>query len=87
MENSQTILADLYNWCFSVDPDTINEDAATSADGSNIVSIYQSMDPNSPNVWCVNARSESYNITSFEDDLSVCIDNFKQAWTNKDNPI
>ena len=87
MENSQTILADLYNWCFSIDPDAINEDAATSADGINIVTIYQSTDPNTPNVWCVSGRSEFYNITAFEENLSNSIDNFKQAWTNKDNAV
>ena len=85
MENSQTVLTDLYNWCFSADPDAISEDAATSADGINIVTIYQSTDLNAPSVWCVSARSELYNITAFEDNLSNCIDNFKQAWATKDS--
>lgn len=85
MENSEIVLTDLYNWCFSVPPDTVTVDTASSTDGINIVTIYQSTDLNAPIVWCVGAQSEFYKITSFEDNLSVCIDNFKDAWTNKAN--
>jgi len=87
MEYSESVLTDLYLWCFSAPADTVTDGSASSADGVYVVSIHQRETPDSSLVWCVGAQSESYNVTSFEADLAPCIDIFKQAWTNKDNPV
>jgi hypothetical protein len=85
MEYSESVLTDFYAWCFYLSPDVVTANSAASADGKNVTSIYQSQTPDVPLVWCVSAQSESCHITSFEADLSTCIETFKQAWTNKDN--
>lgn len=87
MQYSESVLTDLYLWCFSVPADIITDGSASSADGLHVVTIHQSEIPDTSLVWCVGAQSESYNITSFEINLSSCIDMFKQAWTDKDNPV
>jgi hypothetical protein len=87
MEYSESILTELYTWCFEVSPDTIVGNTATLADTVGSVTIYQSLDSNNTNVWCVSASSDTTIITAFEVDLSTGIDNFKSAWTNRNNPI
>ena len=87
MEYSESILVDFYTWCFSVSPDVIAANSASSSDGTNVVSIIYNTTPDTSPVWVVSAQSAIYNIASFEVDLSTCIENFKQAWTNKDNQV
>jgi hypothetical protein len=86
MEYSESILTELYTWCFQVSPDTVvgNEASLTGSVGS--VTIYESTDPNAPNVWCVSASSDATTITAFEVDLAIGIENFKSAWTDRNNP-
>lgn len=86
MEYSESTLIELYTWCFEVAPDLINSNSASSTDGVNVASIYQADVPDGPAVWCVSAQSESTTITSFEVDLASCIELFKQAWTDRNNP-
>lgn len=85
MEYSESILVDFYTWCFTVSPDLITTNSASSTDGLNVASIYQAEVPAAPTVWCVSAQSESTTITSFEVDLASCIEMFKRAWSQKDN--
>lgn len=85
MEYSESILTDLYLWLFATSPDTIINGVASSTDGTKVASINQSEMPDTSLVWCVGGQSESYNITSFEVDLALGINNFKDAWTNKGN--
>ncbi len=87
MEFTETTLIDLYTWCFELAPDTIADNIASSAGSVGSATIYQSVEPGSPNVWCVSASSDTTIITAFEVDLAICIDNFKSAWTNRNNPI
>ena len=86
MEYSESTLIELYTWCFQVAPDLITSNSASSTDGINLATIYQAEVPSGPAVWCVSAQSESTTITSFEVDLGSCIELFKQAWTDRNNP-
>jgi hypothetical protein len=83
MEYSQSILTELYTWCFEEAPDTITSNVASLTGNPNFVSIYQSQVPDSSMVWCVSASSETTTITAFETDLSTSIDNFKSAWATQ----
>lgn len=85
MEYSESLLTDLYFWLFSKNPDTIINGVASSTDGINVASINQVEMPDTSLVWCVGGQSEFTKITAFEVDLTFGIDNFKQAWTNRDN--
>jgi hypothetical protein len=87
MEYSESILTELYTWCFEVSPDTVIGNEASLAGSVGSATIYQSVEPGSPNVWCVSASSDTTIITAFEVDLATAIDNFKSAWTDRNNPI
>jgi hypothetical protein len=86
MEYSESILTELYTWCFEVSPDTVIGNEASLAGSVGSATIYQSVEPGSPNVWCVSASSDTTIITAFEVDLATAIDNFKSAWTDRNNP-
>lgn len=87
MEYSESVLIDLYTWCFGFPPDTITGNSVSSASGTNSVSVYQNEMPDTSMVWCVSVQSEFTKITSFEVDMASCIEIFKQAWTNKDSTL
>ena len=85
MELTETVLTDLYTWCFELAPDTIADNTASLAGSVGSVTIYESTDPNAPNVWCVSASSDATIITAFEVDLAIAIENFKSAWADRNN--
>ncbi|NDB81877.1 MAG: hypothetical protein EB127_03890 [Alphaproteobacteria bacterium] len=86
MEYSQSVLVDLYTWCFSVAPDNVSGNLATSTDGSFSLDINQETDSYGILVWCVKAIDPNCTITSFEVDLAICIDIFKAAWLIRQTP-
>jgi hypothetical protein len=87
MEFTETTLIDLYTWCFELAPDTIVDNTASLSGSVGSVTIYQSADSDGTDVWCVSASSDATIITAFEVDLATGIDNFKSAWTNRNNLI
>jgi hypothetical protein len=87
MEYSESILVELYTWCFEVSPDTVVGNTASLAGTVGSVSIYEAETSDGSMVWCVSGESGTSTITAFEVDLAVGIDNFKSSWLNRDNPI
>jgi hypothetical protein len=86
MEPTETVLTDLYTWCFGATPDTIADNTASLSGSVGSTTIYQSVDSDGTDVWCVSASSDTTIITAFEIDLATCIDNFKSAWADRNNP-
>ena len=86
MELTETVLVDLYTWCFDVAPDTILSDSAASADGVNTVAIKQVVDSYENLIWEVKGTDASHVVTSFETTLTSCIEIFKSAWAIKNTP-
>lgn len=88
MEYSESILVELYTWCFQVPPDTVVGNTATLTNKVGSVSIYEAETSDGSMVWCVSGESENLSVlTSFEIELSIGIDKFKLAWLNRDNPV
>lgn len=87
MELTETTLIDLYTWCFTVAPDTVLANSAASSDGTSVLEINQVTDSYERLIWDVKARDANYVISSFEVDLVACIENFKSAWSVRENPI
>jgi hypothetical protein len=87
MEYSQSVLVDLYTWCFGAAPDNVSGNLAISADGSLSLNIDQATDSSNVLVWYVKGQDSNYAITSFEVNLAACIDIFKPAWTARENPV
>jgi len=87
MELTETVLTDLYTWCFELAPDTIVDNTASLSGSVGSVTIYQSVDSDGTDVWCVSASSDATIITAFEVDLATGIDNFKSAWATRNTPV
>ena len=85
MEPSESVLTDLYSWCFSVPPDVLTVNSASSSDGTNLVEIVQDQTPEQQSVWLVSVSTPTVKITAFEADLIAGMENFKSAWTNREN--
>lgn len=86
MELTETLLVDLYTWCFDATPDTILSDSAVSADGVNTVAIKQVVDSYENLIWEVKGTDASHVVTSFETTLASCIEIFKPAWSVRNTP-
>jgi len=85
MEPLESDLTDLYSWCFSVPPDTVAVNSASSTDGSNLVEILQDQTPEQQSIWLISVSTPTVKITAFEADLTAGMNNFKSAWTNRNN--
>jgi hypothetical protein len=86
MELTETVLTDLYTWCFNATPDTILFDSAASADGVNTIIIKQVVDSYENLIWDVKGTDASHLVSSFETTLPDCIENFKSAWSIRNTP-
>jgi hypothetical protein len=85
MEYTETVLTNLYSWCFPDTTSTVVGNCASSEDNTTSVEILQVTNPEEELIWAVSATDSATKVTSFDTDLANCIDTFKASWTNRNS--